>query len=362
MVVLTHDPKLDVPALLAAFASGAGYVGALGSRRTTADRERRLREAGASDADLVRLHAPCGLDIGSATPDEVALSILAEIVAHRSGRAGNPLRGGLGADPRAARRGSGVVTGAPPEGPPSVERLTALLAEQSYVADLGIATVTHLALKLGRPILLEGDPGVGKTELAKALASALDARLIRLQCYEGIDVAHAVYDWSYTRQMLEIRAHEARDAADGAVVADLFSREFLVRRPLLDAIDNDDAHPPVLLVDEIDRADDEFEAFLLELLSDFQITIPELGTIHARQRPIVVLTSNRTRELHDALRRRCLYHWIEHPSVQREIEIIRIRVPRGVGAPRRPGGALRGGRSGAGPLQAPGGWPRPSTG
>ncbi|HEX3316514.1 MAG TPA: MoxR family ATPase [Solirubrobacteraceae bacterium] len=184
-----------------------------------------------------------------------------------------------------------------------------------------------MVLALRKPLLLEGEAGVGKTECAKALAAVLGARLIRLQCYEGIDVAHALYDWNYARQMLYIRTLEAADAATPDAVDDVFSREFLSRRPLLDAIENDDPVPPVLLVDEIDRADDEFEAFLLELLSDFQVTIPEIGTIRAAERPLVILTSNRTRELHDALRRRCVYHWIGYPSVDREVAIVQARLP-----------------------------------
>jgi MoxR-like ATPase len=207
------------------------------------------------------------------------------------------------------------------------EQLEELLAAQGYLADRGLATVVTLALRMGKPLLLEGDAGVGKTELAKALAQAIGARLIRLQCYEGIDLAHAVYDWNYPRQMLYLRALDAGRAGEQAAVDDLFAREFLVRRPLLDAIENSDPVPPVLLIDEIDRADDEFEAFLLELLADFQITIPELGTIVAERPPVVILTSNRTRELHDALKRRCIYHWLDHPSVGREVEIIRLRVP-----------------------------------
>ena len=208
--------------------------------------------------------------------------------------------------------------------------------ERAYLADRGLATVLHVALALGKPLLLEGEAGVGKTEVAKTLADVLGARLIRLQCYEGIDVAHALYDWSYARQMLDIRLIETatsrRRRRQRARLHDLFGREFLVRRPLLDAIEHDDPVPPVLLIDEIDRADDEFEAFLLELLSDFQVTIPEIGTIRAEQRPVVILTSNRTRELHDALKRRCLYHWIGHPSLEREIAIVRARVP---GVPER---------------------------
>jgi MoxR-like ATPase len=210
---------------------------------------------------------------------------------------------------------------------PSVEQLTGALGERAYLADRGLATVITVALSLGKPLLLEGEAGVGKTECAKALADVLGARLIRLQCYEGIDVAHAVYDWNYARQMLYIRTLEAAHAAGPDAVKDVFGPDFLVRRPLLDAIDHDDSTPPVLLIDEVDRADDEFEAFLLELLSDFQVTIPEIGTIRARERPVVILTSNRTRDLHDALKRRCLYHWIGYPAMEREIEIVRARVP-----------------------------------
>jgi MoxR-like ATPase len=210
----------------------------------------------------------------------------------------------------------------------SVDRLAEQLREHAYLADRGLATVLHLSLALEKPLLLEGEAGVGKTELAKVLSEITGGRLIRLQCYEGIDVAHALYDWSYTRQLLYIRTLESAQAASGKErLHELFGREFLERRPLLDAIENDDAVAPVLLVDEIDRADDEFEAFLLELLSDFQVTIPEIGTIRAAERPLVILTSNRTRELHDALRRRCVYHWIGYPSVDREVAIVRARLP-----------------------------------
>jgi MoxR-like ATPase len=195
----------------------------------------------------------------------------------------------------------------------------AALAAQGYLADEGLAVTVFLALDLGEPLLLEGEAGVGKTETAKALAAATGARLIRLQCHEGIDVHSALYDWDYPRQLLAART------AEGVEQADLFRREFLLRRPLLEAIE--DPGPVVLLIDEIDRADDEFEAFLLELLSDFQVTIPELGTIEARARPTVIVTSNRTRELHDALKRRCIYHWIEYPSREREVEIVRARLP-----------------------------------
>ena len=218
-------------------------------------------------------------------------------------------------------------------GTDAVDALAAELREQAYRADRGLATVLHLSLVLEKPLLLEGEAGVGKTELAKALAAATGGRLIRLQCYEGIDVAHALYDWSYSRQLLYIRPLEAGGARDAhETLHELFSAEFLERRPLLDAIEHTDAVAPVLLIDEIDRADDEFEAFLLELLSDFQVTIPEIGTVRASRRPLVVLTSNRTRDLHDALKRRCLYHWIGHPDAEREVAIVRARVP---GVPER---------------------------
>jgi MoxR-like ATPase len=203
----------------------------------------------------------------------------------------------------------------------SVAALEDALLAQSYLPHRGLSTALFLSLAINKPLLLEGEAGVGKTELAKAFARASGARLIRLQCYEGLDVSHAVYEWNYARQLLHIRA-----AQEGTVdERELFGPEFLIRRPLLEAIGSDE--PAVLLIDEIDRADDEFEAFLLEVLSDFQITIPEIGTITARRRPAVILTSNRTRELHDALKRRCLFHWITHPSLAREIEIVRLRVP-----------------------------------
>jgi MoxR-like ATPase len=217
--------------------------------------------------------------------------------------------------------------------PVSIDALTAQLAEHAYLADRGLATVLTLALALEKPVLLEGEAGVGKTEAAKALALVTGGRLIRLQCYEGIDVAHALYDWNHARQLLYIRTLEAAEALDPTrTLHDLFGREFLEARPLLEAIEHSDATPPVLLIDEIDRADDEFEAFLLELLSDFQVTIPEIGTVRAKHRPRVVLTSNRTRDLHDALKRRCLYHWIGHPDPDREVAIVRARVP---GVPER---------------------------
>src|SRR5438552_2567267 len=203
----------------------------------------------------------------------------------------------------------------------SIDELESALARASYLPDRGRSTALYLSLTLEKPVLLEGEAGVGKTEAAKAIATALGARLIRLQCYEGLDVSNAVYEWNYARQLLHIRA-----AQEGTVdEAELFGRQFLIRRPLLEAIEAEG--PVVLLIDEVDRADEEFEAFLLELLSDFQITIPELGTLAAQRRPAVVLTSNRTRELHDALKRRCIYHWIGHPTLEREIEIVSLRVP-----------------------------------
>jgi MoxR-like ATPase len=203
----------------------------------------------------------------------------------------------------------------------TIDELEDALRDVDYLPDRGLATALFLSLALEKPVLLEGEAGVGKTEAAKALAAALGADLIRLQCYEGLDVSHAVYEWNYPRQLLHIRA-----AQEGTVSeAELFGPEFLIRRPLLEAIDTDEQ--VVLLIDEVDRADEEFEAFLLEVLSDFQITIPELGTIRARRKPAVVLTSNRTRELHDALKRRTLFHWIGHPSLEREVEIVRLRVP-----------------------------------
>ena len=209
--------------------------------------------------------------------------------------------------------------------PASVGELTDALRGADYLADRGLATAMFVALTLGRPILLEGEVGVGKTELAKVLAAVFGRRLIRLQCYEGIDTNQALYEWDYARQMLQIRALSERQVADDAAVDRLFSPKFLLERPLLEAVRAGDRC--VLLIDEIDRADDEFEAFLLELLSDFQITIPEVGTIVAETRPLVILTSNRTRELHDALKRRCLYHWIGYPTVEREVEIVRVRAP-----------------------------------
>ncbi len=210
--------------------------------------------------------------------------------------------------------------------PSSVGELTDLLREGGYLADRGLSTALFVALTLGRPVLLEGEVGVGKTEVAKVLATVLERRLIRLQCYEGIDTNQALYEWDYARQLLQIRALSERGLDDEEAEVDkLFGPRFLLERPLLDAVRAGDR--AVLLVDEVDRADDEFEAFLLELLSDFQVTIPEVGTIRAESPPLVVLTSNRTRELHDALKRRCLYHWVGYPTPEREVEIVRVRAP-----------------------------------
>jgi MoxR-like ATPase len=212
--------------------------------------------------------------------------------------------------------------------PASIETTLALLGENNYVADRSLATVVFLALRMGRPLFLEGEAGVGKTEIANVLARALNRKLIRLQCYEGLDVASALYEWNYAAQMIAIRIAEAEGTADRErLVSDVFSEKFLVKRPLLDALTPDPAGPPVLLVDELDRADEAFEAFLLEVLADFQVTIPELGTIRAAEPPIVIVTSNRTREIHDALKRRCLYHWVDYPSFTRELAILHARLP-----------------------------------
>lgn len=208
----------------------------------------------------------------------------------------------------------------------SVEAVQEALAGQKYVADSSLATAIYLSLKLPKPILLEGEAGVGKTEIAKVLSAILQTDLIRLQCYEGLDVSHAVYEWNYPRQMLAIRAAEASADSREAAMGEIFSEEYLIKRPLLQAIEHR-GKAPVLLIDEIDRADEEFEAFLLELLSDFQVTVPELGTMVAEYPPIVIITSNRTRELHDALKRRCLYHWIDYPTIEKEYLIIQNKVP-----------------------------------
>lgn len=207
----------------------------------------------------------------------------------------------------------------------SINQLQEALLGRHYVADRGLATAVFLALKLKRPLFLEGEPGVGKTEIAKVIANLLDTELIRLQCYEGLDINHAVYEWNYTRQLLHIRLLESR--GEQASESELFGPDYLLQRPLLQAIERTRDQRPVLLIDEIDRSDEEFEAFLLEILSDFQISIPEIGTIKAVQPPVVVLTSNRTREVHDALKRRCLYYWIDYPSFEKEFDIVQAKLP-----------------------------------
>ena len=212
--------------------------------------------------------------------------------------------------------------------PGSIEETLAMLAGADYVADRALATVLFLSLRMRRPLFLEGEAGVGKTEIAKVLASALGRRLIRLQCYEGLDVSSAVYEWNYAAQMIEIRMDEAAGQTDRDVMEkNVFSEKYLIRRPVLDALSGMPGSAPVFLIDELDRTDEAFEAFLLEILSDFQVTVPELGTIRAEEPPIVIITTNRTREIHDALKRRCLYHWVDYPDAQRELEIVNRKVP-----------------------------------
>jgi MoxR-like ATPase len=212
--------------------------------------------------------------------------------------------------------------------PASIDDTVKLLASADYVADRALATVLFLSLKMGRPIFLEGEAGVGKTEIAKVLAHTLGRKLIRLQCYEGLDVAAAVYEWNYAGQMIAIRLAEAQGITDREQLsADIFSPRYLIKRPLLQALEPDTAGPPVLLIDELDRTDEAFEAFLLEVLADNQVTIPELGTVKAPAPPIIIITSNRTREIHDALKRRCLYHWVDYPTAERELKIVRAKVP-----------------------------------
>jgi len=212
--------------------------------------------------------------------------------------------------------------------PASVDDTLALLTRGNYVADRSLATALFLALKLKRPLFLEGEAGVGKTEIAKVLSATLGRKLLRLQCYEGLDASSAVYEWNYARQMMEIRLAEASGGQDrDSLAADLFSERFLVKRPLLQALEPDLAGPPVLLIDELDRTDEPFEAYLLEILSDYQVSIPEFGTVHAPEPPVVILTSNRTREIHDALKRRCFYHWVDYPSAAREREILSVKAP-----------------------------------
>jgi MoxR-like ATPase len=209
----------------------------------------------------------------------------------------------------------------------SIEKIQEALRKQKYICDRSLATVIYLSITMGKPVLLEGEAGVGKTEIAKVLAEVMETKLIRLQCYEGLDANTALYEWNYPKQMLRIKLEEVSRGNRDAVETEIFTEEYLIRRPLLEAIQSDGATPPVLLIDEIDRADMEFEAFLLEVLSDFQITIPEIGTVRAKLRPYVFLTSNRTREIHDALKRRCLYHWIDYPAFEKEYEIVTTKFP-----------------------------------
>ncbi len=209
----------------------------------------------------------------------------------------------------------------------TIEKIQEALRGQRYICDRSLATVVYLSIAMGKPVLLEGEAGVGKTEIAKVLAEVMETKLIRLQCYEGLDANTALYEWNYPKQMLRIKLEELRRGDRDVVETEIFSEEYLVKRPLLEAIQSDGPTPPVLLIDEIDRADMEFEAFLLEVLSDFQITIPEIGTIRAKLRPYVFLTSNRTREIHDALKRRCLYHWIDYPTFEKEYEIVMTKFP-----------------------------------
>ncbi|MGN6766056.1 MAG: AAA family ATPase [Rhizobiaceae bacterium] len=216
----------------------------------------------------------------------------------------------------------------PRAAPQSIEETLSLLEGADYVADRALATVLFLALKMKRPLFLEGEAGVGKTEIAKVLAAALGRRLIRLQCYEGLDISSAVYEWNYAAQMIEIRMEEAGGSVDrSAMEKNVFSERYLIRRPVLDALTGEVGAAPVFLIDELDRTDEAFEAFLLEILSDYQVTVPELGTIKAKEPPIVIITTNRTREIHDALKRRCLYHWLDYPEAERELEIVRRKVP-----------------------------------
>ena len=367
VVVAMHGRGDEEGAIASALAAGAPYVGLVASHKRG---EAVLGGLPVDEAERARVHSPTGLDIGARTPQEVALSILAEVVAerrtalrstgrdrdrarrdrHRPGVRHDRRRGRRVAAPRPRRRPvlvlrqrlppgvrrrprrlPDVVTVPAPDAGglagllPDVPSLADGLRVEGYLPDDGLATALFCAARLPQPILLEGEAGVGKTAAALALARVLDTPLLRLQCYDGIDAAEALYEWNYPRQLLAIRLAESQhtDVAED----DLFDRRFLVGRPLLQAVEHPGPRPAVLLVDEVDRADEEFEAFLLELLAEGAITVPEVGTLRAVVPPLVVLTSNRTRDLHDALKRRCLYHWIDYPPLDRVVEIIRHRVP-----------------------------------
>ena len=379
LVVAAHG-RDELHTLRRGLEAGVPYIGLVASPKRGAGVIDELRADGVSDEHLELIDVPAGIDIGARTPAEIALSILATIVAvrrgervaapvpapaegarlHRTAARGRPdlrddgrrrrghsfggvrgrdvlllLRGLRDQVPGAtrARTRGGVMTPLEVTGEaageirrlvPDIETLAQRLAEIDYLVDEGLATSMFLSVRLPQPLLLEGEAGVGKTEAAKSLAVVLDTPLIRLQCYEGIDAAEALYEWNYPRQLLSIRLADSRDTALGE--EELFGPDYLIRRPLLRALEHPGPRPAVLLIDEIDRADDDFEAFLLELLADAAVTIPELGTIRATHPPIIVLTSNRTRDLHDAVKRRCLYHWIAYPTPQREVEIVRRRV------------------------------------
>ena len=307
----------EVATLRAGLEAGVRYVGLVASRKRGAAVIEELRAEGVAEELLDALETPAGLDIGARTPAEVALSIVARIVEVR--------RAGHTAEERSepARR-DGDPAGEIRHLVPDVETLAQRLAGVDYLVDEGLATSMYLSLRLPQPLLLEGEAGVGKTEAGKSLAAVLDTPLIRLQCYDGIDAAEALYEWNYPRQLLSIRL--ADTSGTKLSEEDLFGPDYLIRRPLLRALEHPGPRPAVLLIDEIDRADDDFEAFLLELLADAAVTIPEIGTIRATHPPVIVLTSNRTRDLHDAVKRRCLYHWIDYPTPQREVEIVRRRV------------------------------------
>ena len=362
LVVAAHGND-EIATLRAGLEAGVRYVGLVASRKRGASVIEELRAEGVGEELLDALETPAGLDIGARTPAEVALAITARIIEVRrsgsepdsDGHTGHGSRSDLrhdcgdrGGHARPRARGSGPSTSAARVAGessrsgvtsrevtgeaageirhlvPDVETLAQRLASVDYLVDEGLATSMYLSLRLPQPLLLEGEAGVGKTEAGKSLAAVLDTPLIRLQCYDGIDAAEALYEWNYPRQLLSIRL--ADSSGTKLSEEDLFGPDYLIRRPLLRALEHPGPRPAVLLIDEIDRADDDFEAFLLELLADAAVTIPEIGTIRATHPPVIVLTSNRTRDLHDAVKRRCLYHWIDYPTAEREVEIVRRRV------------------------------------